>query len=403
MISLSKFGNTDVSFVIPSRSNLKYLKWCYASIRKNIGSDIWICLADDASSDNTKEWMEETGKVDPYFKFLINDTGSRLGHTILYDRIVNELVVTPLAIIAHADMFWLPGSIANMLKHIKPSYIVSATRIEPNLHPEGPEKHLIDMGQEPEEFKEDLVLEYARKLEGENKDKITNGVFAPWMFFKEDFTSIGGHDPLFAPQSKEDSDIWNRMLLNGYTFVQARDAFVAHLTCRGSRFNPTLTTPGKNSEEWEKQNARSSRNFIRKWGHFVKHDEFLKPIVPHKYDIGFVVSDISLQSMTLLEPWCSTLYSDDEMGVIEAEYYRLEQPNTKFNLKSKLKVAKYSQPNNQIVVEFDAAKLDQASFNIIVQLPEILTESGEIGTFEVGIFKINIYALDTYEHELINL
>jgi hypothetical protein len=175
------------------------------------------------------------------------------------------------------------------------------------------------------------------------------------------------------------------------------------MTCRGSRYNPTLTTPGKNSDEWEKQNARSTRNFIRKWGHFVKHDEFLMPIVPHKYDIGFVIKNITLQSMTLLEPWCSTLYSDDEMGVLEAEYYGLEQPNTKFNLKNKLKVTKYSQPNNQIVVEFDAAKLDQSGFNIITQLPEILAESGEIGTFEVGIFKINIYALDTYEHELINL
>ena len=127
------------------------------------------------------------------------------------------------------------------------------------------------------------------------------------------------------------------------------------------------------------------------------------PIVPHKYDIGFVVSNINLASMTLLEPWCSTLYSDDEMGIIEASYYELEQPNTKFNLKEKLKVAKYSTFTNQILLEFDAAKLDQANLNIITQLPEIIAESGEIGKFEIGIFTLTIKAMDTFEHELIHL
>ena len=41
-----------------------------------------------------------------------------------------------------------------------------------------------------------------------------------------------------------------------------------------------------------KQNLRSTRNFIRKWGHMVKHDEYLKPIIPPKYDIGFVNIDV---------------------------------------------------------------------------------------------------------------
>ena len=30
----------------------------------------------------------------------------------------------------------------------------------------------------------------------------SQGIFAPWAIYKEDFTSIGGHDPLYAPQIK---------------------------------------------------------------------------------------------------------------------------------------------------------------------------------------------------------
>ena len=38
--------------------------------------------------------------------------------------------------------------------------------------------------------------------------------------YKEDFLAVGGHDELFAPQSKEDSDLFNRFVLNGYKVLQ---------------------------------------------------------------------------------------------------------------------------------------------------------------------------------------
>jgi hypothetical protein len=107
--------------------------------------------------------------------------------------------------------------------------------------------------------------------------------------------------------------------------------------------------------------------------------------------------------MTALEPWCNTLYTDDEMGVLEASYYELEQPHTSFDLKSKLKITKHTIPTNNIVVEFNAKHFTQDSFNIIQQLPNIIADSGEVGTFELDIFKITIKSLTTYEHDLIYL
>ena len=53
----------------------------------------------------------------------------------------------------------------------------------------------------------------------------------------------------------------------------------------------------RETDEWLKQNERSTRNFIRKWGHFVKHDSMMMPIIPPKYDIGFVVENCDLHML----------------------------------------------------------------------------------------------------------
>ena len=53
-----------ISFIQPSRNNLKYLKWSYNSIRKNLGYIHEICMADDFSNDGTWEWMQEIEKKD---------------------------------------------------------------------------------------------------------------------------------------------------------------------------------------------------------------------------------------------------------------------------------------------------------------------------------------------------
>jgi hypothetical protein len=129
----------------------------------------------------------------------------------------------------------------------------------------------------------------------------------------------------------------------------------------------------------------------------------MKPIIPHKYNIGFVVHNCNLETLSILEPWCDTLYIDDELGILKASYCELEQKHTKIDLKNKLKAIKHTTPDNDIVVEFDSKQLNQESFNIISQLSEIISQSGEIGEFELGIFKISIYAMTSYEHNLIHI
>jgi glycosyltransferase involved in cell wall biosynthesis len=391
-----------ISFIQPSRNNLKYLQWSYNSIRKNLDPMHEICMADDFSNDGTWEWMQEIAEKDKNVKIHRNEGPTRLGHTILYDTLVNDYATNDIVMIYHADMYALPGLDTEISKYIKPGVVVSGTRIEPPLHPDGPEKILADYGIEPEEFDERQLLRDLDKFR--DFTKTTEGIFAPWAIYKSDFQKIGGHDPLYAPQSKEDSDIFNRFLLAGYKFVQTWGGFVYHMTCRGSRFadgakrNPNGEVFMKNREtdEWLKQNERSTRNFIRKWGSMVNHDEYLKPIIPPKYNIGFVVDNITLLLWHPLEPYCSTIYGES-WG---ESYIEREQPNTLFNLTERVQSIN-NEKNNDILVEFDGSKLTNENFKFLTQLPEILQDSGELGEMELDIFKITINSLETCEGDLI--
>ena len=399
-----------ISFIQPSRNNKKYLQWSYESIRKNLGPQHEICMADDASNDGTWMWMNKIASEDPNVKIHRNESPKRLGHTILYDTLV-DMATNDIVMIYHADMYACPNMDVEVLKHLQRGKVVSATRIEPPLHPDGPEKILKDFGIEPEEFDEKGLMTFLDEGIDYTK-KQTEGIFAPWAIYKDDFLAIGGHDPLYAPQSKEDSDIFNRFQLAGYETIQTWRGFVYHMTCRGSRFkdgamrNPAgqVFMKGRESSEWLAQNLRSTRNFIRKWGHMVKHDEYLKPIVPPKYDIGFVAYNCNKNLLRELEPWCSKIYLDSGSDYI-GEYTKEEQPDTQFNLDERVKMYGNSKVSDlhDICVEFDCQKLNANNFQTIVNLSEIIQQSGEVGVMEYDIFKFYINSLETYEKELINV
>ena len=392
-----------ISLIQPGRNNLKYLKWSYDSIRKNQGKhEVEICVADDASTDGTWDWCLEMMDKDPLFKALKWDGPERVGHTILYDRLVNEIATNDICMIYHADMYLMPGALDQIEHKLEDKTIVSLTRIEPPLHPDGPEKMLMDFGVEPEEFKEDELLEWFKDVQLQQLTKITEGIFAPWAFYKKDFQEIGGHDPLYAPQSKEDSDIFNRFQLNGIKFKQTWGGCVYHMTCRGSRRNTVDKAKNiyEDSPEWLAQNQRSTRNFIRKWGHFVKHDSLMKPIIPSKYDIGIILDVNNIELLHALEPWCNTIYCG--VGIdLRQNYIAKEQPNTTMDL-SKRVLPYNNEKNNEILVTVDS-KFTQQDFGYIQQLPEILADSGEPGFHgELGNITVEIFEkMSTYEKDLI--
>ena len=392
-----------ITFVIPCRSNLPYLQQAVGSIEEHYGDSHDVVILDDASDDNSWEWITQYSEGRDNIITYRNDSGDRVGHTVLYD-VGFKLAKTPIVSILHSDMVVTPNYVQNMLKQLKPMSVVSATRIEPPLHPPGPEKYVQNFGLEVDEFSEqkENFLNFVSQKEEENKDRTTKGIFAPWMMYKEDFVSIGGHDFLFAPMELEDSDIFNRFHLNGYELIQSRDAFVYHMTCRGSRFKDgieiekeiplpdgTIWYKPKDSEEYTILRQHKFREWWRKWHCDVLHDDLMMPIVPKRYDTGFIVKNCSTQILSVLEPWCDTIYVDCDYRT----YVDSENKNSEYDIADKVKPYD-NEKNNNMLISFDASTITNEHFSkFIKNIPFIIEKTNQIGEFNWDMFKVSIIDL----------
>ena len=397
-----QMNSSKITFVIPSRNNLEFLQLAYKSIR-NLETKHEILVLNDASTDGTQEWIDNLGDDDLIVHH--NPGPNRIGIVGMFDKGI-EMARTDIIMAFHSDMVAAPDLDKHILKHLEKGTVVSATRVEPPLHPDGPEKVLMNFGIEVDEFDYDKFCDWVTKpvdlaggYQPKHKTLVTEGIFAPWCMYKEDFLAIGGHDELFAPQSKEDSDLFNRFVLNGYKVLQTWEGLVYHFTSRGSRFNKHAGGgAGQNSQEWIYTTTKNMRNFIRKWGSVVKHDSLMKPIIPSKYDIGIIVRNCRQEVIQALEPWCNTFYTDPSLI---KEYIKFEQPNTIINLNKKVLGYK-KEISNEVIVEIDANIFNNKDFEYIQQLSDILKDSGTEGSFQLGNLKVTIKALNTFEQNLIN-
>ena len=387
-----------ITFCIPSKSNLRYLKTCIPSIRENASrNDHEIIVFVDSDEDGTVEWLEQV-KDEYNVKYFVNpNLGESLyGIGKAYDYCV-EQSTTDIFMIFHADMMLGKDADLKAFNHLKPQTVVCATRIEPPLHPNNGEKILLDFGMWPEEFKQEEFNQYVNEHLDDNKT--TNGIFAPWMMYKEDFLALGGHDPILH-SCREDSDVFNRMKLAGYEFIQPWNSLVYHLTGRGAG---SFDGDKERHEQWRKDMDKSTLEFIRKWGSSVNHTALMEPIVTPKYNIAYIVKNCPGQLLSTLEPWCDRIYIENQ-EIVDI-YIDREQENTSFELNKRVFSLTNNTPEweNDIVIEFDATKLTQQNFQLLMQMPGIIQDSGEVGEFEIDIFRVIISHIEEYQNNLIKV
>ena len=388
-----------ITFCMPVKSNLRYLKASLESIRENASrNDHDIIIYVDEDMDGTCAWLDSL--KDPNLTYFKNTRGTLLGIGKGYDFCIDN-VKTDVFMIFHADMILGKNADSEAFHYLKPHTVVCCTRIEPPLHPLGPEKIIEDYGMWPEPttnrgFKKEAFNARVITLIEENVNKVTKGCFAPWMMYKKDFDAVGGHDRIFHSYH-EDSDIFSRFLLKGYCLLQSWSALVYHLTCRAGVFENGID---KKSTRVLAMQHRSFFDFIRKWGTVILHDEYLLPVIKNKYDLGFVIKNcFNFNLLKELEPWCSTLYIDNSTN-IELLIKEI-QPNTSFDMRKRIR--RYTDPHdNNIIVAFDLQNVQTLQINFLMQLPDILKNSGEIGEMEHDIFTLNINSLETLNDKLIN-
>ena len=384
-----------ITFCIPSKSNLRYLKTCLPSIRKNAHrKDHDIIIFVDSDEDGTVEWLETVKEKYNLIYYVNPNLGKKLfGIGKAYDYCI-EHSTTDIFMIFHADMMLGINADLNAFKHLKSKTVVCSTRVEPPIHPNAGEKILQHFGMWPEEFKSKEFDEFV-ELQLKN-DQVTEGIFAPWMMYKEEFLSIGGHDPRLH-SAREDSDVFNRLLLSGFEFKQPWNSLVYHLTGRGGQFQHGKVTQDETqkSDEWRQLMNNSTKEFIRKWKSTVKHTPLMKPIVSPIYNTGIQIVNGNQNLLEALEPWGHSIYIDLDYS----NYIDKEQLNTEDNLILKLYPIG-EKPKNDIVIRIDGKTFTQQDFLYLQEMGNIISKSGEIGKFKVGNLVIEINKISEIQSNL---
>lgn len=379
-----------ITFCIPTKNNLQYLRGCLKSIEENSAQKHDVIIYVDGDSDGTVDWL-----ISNNIRYIKNDTVLPKGIANGYNRCI-EAAETEIVCMFHADMYMAKGFDINLLKHLKEGVVVSATRIEPPLHPMGLEKIVQNFGMYPEDFLESGFGEFVERQMVDDSDKTTKGIFAPWVVFKSDVMKIGMHDEFFHSYH-EDSDIFNRMLLSGLEFIQSRDSFVYHFTCRGGKFADGVERETSDTL-FHAMKTKAMSHYIRKWGSWIKNDEYQHPILIPKYDIGIVMEG-GVALLRAVEPWCSSVYVKGIGASVITDYIQSEQPNTIFNLSER--VLDYSKLKKHDIQIYIDNRFNQSDFSNLQILPQIIHSTDEVGEFELGNMKITITSKREIQNELI--
>ena len=384
-----------ITFCIPSKDNLRYLKTCIPSIRKNAyRGDHDIIVFVDQDNDGTINWLDEA-KREYDLKFIINPklNKERFGIGKAYDACIKE-ANTEVVMVFHADMMLGKHADKKAFDLLESKTAVCSTRVEPPLHPNAGEKILRDFGMWPEEFKEEAFDEFVqREIQS---DKVTEGIFAPWMIYKKDFLAIGGHDPILK-SCREDSDVFNRMLLAGFNFKQPWNSLVYHLTGRGAG---SFSGDEERHKAWQKEMNNSTKEFIRKWGSNVLHEPLMKPIVAPKYNIGIIVVNCNEKLIEVLEPWCELLRVDCDF----TNYIKEEQSNTAYDLSERVIKYQNDSKSTDIFITVDGEKFSNEDFQYIQQMSQIIEQSASEGEiYQLGNLTVKVTKKKEYQQNLINL
>ena len=378
----------QITFAIASKNNFRYVKHAVKYIRENCyRKDHIIHIGIDGEDIELEEWVKEQNQNGDINIMVSNGVS---GIAAIYNDIAKK-ATTDFIIIYHADMIAGKDVDLYLYKQWKQGTIVSATRIEPPLHPADPAKIVDNFGLWPEEdFTDGFKKEQFNQFVENNldNDKITKGVFAPWLIHTKDYWEVGGHDETLNSHS-EDRDLFNRFLLNGFDFIQPWNAMVYHLTCRGGQFEHAISTENlqTKSESWNALAAENTKKFIRKWGTTPLYNEFQYPIIAPKYNIGLIINNASIDLVIFLEPYFTTIYTNN-LGQVEGV--------------SKLKDIN-DELTNDIFVTLNAEQLTNENIGFLFQLPHILKQSGEIGSMKYDIFNLYIKSLTEYQNDLIKV
>ena len=266
-----------ITHCISTYNNLDYLKLAIKSVRENsYYKDAPFVIHAENCTDGTDEWLKENGeKYNLEYYIDKNDIPLGIGGGMNFCA---DKTKTKFINFLHSDFYvskdWDLKLLETHKKYGSKAWIFSQ-RIQPNIFKENSRAGTLivplnEFGGYHDDFNESYFLEYAEALSNSNDFEINLGEGVSGLILKEDWDYIGGNDPLFAPASWDDKDIFLRSLLKDINLVLTTTSVVWHFGARGS--HRLEENNGQTDQRQIEAEKRNQQKWLTKWNKYPIFD-----------------------------------------------------------------------------------------------------------------------------------
>lgn len=266
-----------ITHCISTFNNLEYLKLAIKSVREHsYYKDAPFIIHAENCTDGTDEWLVENASL-YNLEYYIDKNEIPLGIGGGMNFCANK-VKTKFINFLHSDFYVSKNfdlALLNKHKECKGRSWVFSQRIQPNIFKENTRAGTLivpieTFGGYYDDFNKELFLNYAEELAELNDIDIHLGEGVSGLISKKDWDEIGGNDPLFAPASWDDKDIFLRCLLKEVKLILTTKSVVWHFGARGS--HRLEENNGNTYSRQLKAEKENSQKWLTKWNRYPYFD-----------------------------------------------------------------------------------------------------------------------------------
>lgn len=271
-----------ITHCISTYNNLPYLKLAIQSVRKNsYFKDAPFIIHAENCTDGTNEWLFEN-KNKYNLTLLIEPENIKVrgiggGMNVCADHVKTEYIN-----FLHSDFYVAKDWDVELLKiheqNANEKLWVNSFRIEPNMFnsPTRFGTYLVPLdsfGAYHYDFNATKFEMWAIEFAKENiQYQIPKGEGVSGLVKKSVWDEVGGNDPIFAPTSWDDHDLFLRMLQNNVRFVLPAASVVWHFGARGS--HRLEENNGQSSDRQRESELVNAQKWFAKWGRMPEFDQY---------------------------------------------------------------------------------------------------------------------------------
>ena len=284
------------SIIIPTFNNVKYLKICIESIKKNSTFNHEIIAHVNLGEDGTKEYLD---KENIEYTFTNYNAGICEGMNKATKKANFDFILY-----SHDDFYFCPKWDEVLNEEIKKighnRFYLSGIMMN-----NGPLK--FDAGSDFETFDEKKLLENYEKI---NHYDFQGSTWAPHLIHKEIWNKVGGFSEEFYPGTGSDPDLNMKLWREGIRIFKGLSK------CKVYHFGSIVTRKYKNHPTIKTESgSKGGKIFLLKWGitfkffkkHYLRSDsiyegELSNPNRNIKFYLGLIICKLNYIYLKIFNP-----------------------------------------------------------------------------------------------------